>query len=190
MLARLAGPTVDVLAPRRRFSNRRHKMTFDAPDYARSALIAEYRAVEDSIEIVRLKQSGDHTVVAARFANGSGRQVRAMLGMREVDGRWHGTGGFSGGDIPADEVNVSWSSGGWSHGRRIVRGFWVGHPSAVCLRLTDPAGHVHVDNIERGVAILMWDGDFDLTHARMELTDTQGEQIKTGPVWPAPSLID
>lgn len=113
-----------------------------------------------------------------------------MLGLREVDGRWHGTGGFGSADTSADEATVSWSTGGWSHGARIVRGFWVGHANAVALRLTDPAGRVHEDGIERGVAILMWDGDFDQAHARVELTDAQGDVIKTGPVWPAPSLTD
>ena len=191
MWRRSAGPTVKVLVPQASPLDRGYEMTTDALDYARSTLIAEYQAVENSIEIVKLRQRGDHTVVAARFTNGAGRQARAMLGMREFDGRWHGTGGFGGGDNSADEANVSWSSGGWSHGPRIVRGFWVEHASAVALRLTDTAaGRVHEDNIERGVAILMWDGDFDQAHARVELTDTQGDVVKTGPVWPAPSLID
>ncbi len=148
------------------------------------------QAVEDSIEIVRLKQSGDHTVVAALFTNGAGRQARAMLGMREIDGRWCGTGGFGDLSTSAPEANVSWSSGGWSHGSRMVRGFWVRHPSALVLRLTDPAGGVHEDNIERGVALVMWDGDFDQVHARVELIDAQGDVIKSGAVSPAPSLTD
>lgn len=164
-------------------------MTAGAADYARSMLVAENQAVEDSIEIVRLKKSGDHTVIAAVFANRSGRQVRAMLGMREVDGRWRGTGGFSGSGS-AGEARVSWSSGGWSHGSRIVRGFWVGHPSAVALRLTDSAGEVRQDDIDAAVAILMWDGTFGLTDARVELVNAQGDVIKAGPVWPAPSLVD
>lgn len=162
-------------------------MTTDAHHYARSTLMAEYRAVEDSIEVVRLKQSGDHTVVAARFTNGSGRRARAMMGMREMDGRWRGTGGW-GGLGTAAHVNVLWSSGGWSHGSGIVRGFWIEHPSAASLRLTDSSGGVHEDTIEGGVAILMWEGNPEGRQARVELIDAQGDLIKAGPVWPAPSL--
>lgn len=47
---------------------------------------------------------------------------------------------------------------------------------------------VHEDNIEHGVAILMWDGDCDLAGARVELVDAQGDVIKVGPVWPPPPL--
>ena len=163
-------------------------MTSNASDYARSTLIEEYRAVPDSIEVVRLKQEGDHTVAAAHFSNGSGRRARAMLGMQEVDGRWRGTGGFGGVGSSSYEGNVAWSSGGWSHGHWIVRGFWVRHASAVALRLTDSAGRVHEDNIERGVAILMWDGQPEGKQATVDLIDAQGDVIQAGPVWPAPSL--
>ena len=165
-------------------------MTMDAPGYARSILMAEYQAVEKSIEIVRLKQSGDHTVVAARFTNGSGRRARVMLGMREVDGKWRGTGGFGGLGNSANWGNVSWSSGGWSHGPKIVRGFWIEHASAASVRLTDSASRVREDKIEGGAAILMWHGHSEGKSARVELIDAQGDVIKAGPVWPAPSLTD
>lgn len=165
-------------------------MPADARDYAMSTLIAEYQAVEHSIEVLRLKRDGDDAVVDARFENRSGRRVRAMVGLLEVDGAWRDTGGFAGSDSPIGEADASWSTGGWSSSGRSVRGFWVAHPSAVSLRLTDPAGRVHEDNIEGGVALLMWDGDFDATRARVELLDTEGRVVKAGPVWPAPSLID
>lgn len=166
-------------------------MTADAGDYARSTLVAEYQAVEHSIEVARLKREGDDAVVGARFQNRSGRHVRAMVGLHEVDGAWRDTGGFAGSDSPVGGADAAWSTGGWSSsGRRSVRGFWVAHPSAVSLRLTDPAGRVHEDSIEGGVALLISDGDFDATRSRVELLDTEGNVVKAGPVWPAPSLID
>ena len=152
-------------------------------------LVSEWHAVEASVDIVRVARDGDDAVIAARFDNSAGRARRVMFGLREADGEWHRTGGF-GGPAPAPgDTEVCWDPGRWSSNRRPIRGFWVAHPGAVALRLTEPAGRSIEGTVENGVAVLIGDGDFPERWAQVELLDADGTILTTGPVWPAPALV-
>lgn len=154
--------------------------------------MAEYQAVEESINIVRVKRAGHDAVLAARFDNQLGRSVRAIVGLLlESNGRWQETGGFALGAPSSHKVEQAWRSGGWTHPSSCtVRGFWVGHPEAVSLKLTDGSGNAHEDDIEHGVSMLMWNGNFALEEARVTLLDATGGVVAEGPISPAPALAN
>ena len=67
---------------------------------------------------------------------------------------------------------------------RGVSGGWVNDPTATSIRVTDPNGRIEEDTIEAGVAILIWNGDFDVWHATAELLDENGRVLRTGPMRP------
>lgn len=104
-----------------------------------------------------------------------------MIGLRRSEGSgWRAGGGWSSGhrEVHADDI---WSaSGGWGSGgqplrpppgqhetptstRRVrgVTGGWINEPHARKIRVTDPNGRALEDTIEAGVAILIWEDDFD-----------------------------
>lgn len=178
-------------------------MGADARETAIYALVEDSDAIPDTIQVVREKRQGDEAVVAATFRRSSGRLVRGFAGVRRHDDfGWHPGGGWSSGsrDVPADGIWAS--SGGWgSTGHtghpgadedaplteapaRGVSGGWVIDPTARSLRVTDPKGRIEQDTIEAGVAILIWEGDFDVWHATAELLDEDGRTIRTGPMRP------
>ena len=165
-------------------------MTDDVLPSAVAALVADHRADEHSIDVARVVRDGDDAVVAVHFDDASGRRRRAMLGFLDAGGRWLGTGGF-GGPAPSPVDEAEWHSGGWtrSGGRREVRGFWVSDPAAATLKLTDLSGREHQGTIEHGVAVLLWDGDFNVADARVELLGADDDVLRAGPVWPAPRLV-
>ena len=157
--------------------------------FAMAALVADQRADQRSIDVVRVVRDGDDVVVAVRFDDASGRR-QAMLGFLDAGGRCRGTGGF-GGPVPSPQDEAAWHSGGWSHsgGRRGVCGFWVADPAATALRLTDMSRQEHQAVIEDGVAVVLWDGDFNVASARVELLGADGDVLSAGPVSPAPRLV-
>jgi hypothetical protein len=162
-------------------------MTDELLRCAEAALVADHRAKERSVDVVRVVRDGDDVVVAVRFEDASGRRRQAMLGFLETSSGWRGTGGFAR-PAPSTDEDAAWYSGGWtrSGGQREACGFWVADPAAATLRLTDPVGRQHRATIERGTAVLLWDGDFNVTRARVELLGADGEVLRTGPVSPAP----
>jgi hypothetical protein len=161
-------------------------MATNAREAAILDLIHDSEAIPDTIQIIREKHQGDDAVVAATFLRSSGRLVRGMLGLRRFDtSGWRAAGGgWSSGarDVPADAI---WSSsGGWGSATppRGVTGGWVNEPTARRIRVTDPNGRTEEDTIEAGVAILIWEGDFDVPRATAELLDERGQVIRTGPM--------
>lgn len=159
-------------------------MADDVREAAILNLIHDSEAIPNTIEIVRVRHHGEDAVVAATFQRASGRLVRGMLGLRRSDASgWRAAGGgWSSGprDVPADAI---WSSsGGWcpATASRGVAGGWVNHPTASGIRVIDPNGRTEEDTIEAGVAILIWEGDFDASRATAELLDENGEVIRTG----------
>jgi hypothetical protein len=54
-------------------------------------------------------------------------------------------------DAPPTEVPAGAGSGGWAN-----------EPVARSIRVTNPSGCIEEDTIEAGVAILIWEGDFDV----------------------------
>lgn len=150
------------------------------PECAISTLVAEYDAVEQSIEVVCEKRFDDDVVVAAHFQDQAGRQRRAMVGLRWQGGVWHAIGGFSGSRVPTVSAYTAWSSGGWSSSRidnTEVRGFWVREPSARAVRATDIRGRTREDEIRSSVAILMSASDFDIQGATVALVGRDGNVI-------------
>lgn len=160
-------------------------MATDAREAAILDLVHNSEAIRDTIQIVREKHQGDDAVVAATFHRSSGRLVRGLLGLRRFDTHgWSAGGGWSSGprDVPADAI---WSSsGGWGSATppRGVTGGWVNEPTARRIRVTDLNGRTEEDTIEAGVAILIWEGDFDVSHATAELVDEHEQVIRTGPM--------
>jgi hypothetical protein len=160
-----------------------------ASDVRRLALAAlsEMDAVPGSIEVVREKQVDDHLVVAARFRDGSERDRRGCVGLRRTEGGgWHRAGGgWSSNARDAVAEGIWLNSGGWGpadpSGEFAVLGGWVSEPSAISIRVTDPNGRVEEDRIEAGVALLMWHGNFNHTHATAELLDSSGQVLLRGP---------
>jgi hypothetical protein len=175
----------------------------DARETAIYALVEDSDAIPDTIQVVREKRQGDEVVVAATFRRSSGRLVRGFVGIfTRDDFGWHAGGGWSSGPrhVPAEAIWASsggWGSTGHTHHpdvaeeappteepARGVSGGWVNDPSAASIRVTDPNGRIEEDTIESAVAILIWEGDFDVWHATAELLDEHGRVIRTGPMRP------
>lgn len=164
-------------------------MASDVREAAILTLSRDTGASPDTIEIVREKHQGDVAVVAATFRRASGRLVHGFVGLRRVDGSgWRaGDGGWSSGprDVPSD---VIWeSSGGWGSVTppRGVAGGWVNGAGARRVKVTDPNGRIEEDTVESGVAIIIWEGDFDVSRATAELLGEDGRVVRTGPMRPA-----
>jgi hypothetical protein len=111
-----------------------------------------------------------------------------MIGLRRSDDwGWRAAGGgWSSGprDVPTDAI---WSSSGfWASSTppRGVIGGWVNEPAATRIKVTDPSGRTEEDAIEAGVAILTWEGNFDVSRATAELLDEDGRLIRSGPMRP------
>ena len=151
-------------------------------------LVQDSGAIRDSITVVREKRQGDEAVMAVTFRNSSGRLVRGMTGLHRFDEwGWRAAGGgWSSGprDVPTHAI---WSSsGGWGSSTppRGVIGGWVNEPAATRIKITDPSGRTEEDAIEAGVAILIWEGNFDVSRATAELLDEDGRVIRSGPMRP------
>ena len=152
-------------------------------------LVQDSGAIRDSITVVREKCKGDEAVVAATFRNSSGRLVRGMIGLRRFDDRgWRAAGGgWSSGPRDVPTAAIWSSSGGWGSSTppKGVIGGWVNEPAARRIKVTDPNGRTEEDVIEAGVAVLIWEGDFDVSRATAELLDEDGRVIRSGPMRPS-----
>src|SRR4051812_48103795 len=151
-------------------------MTAEVREMAIHTLVQDSAAVRHTIEVVREKRHGDSAVVAATFRRSSGRLVHGFVGLRRLDGGWTPGGGWSSGprEVAADAIWAS--SGGWGSvtPEQGVWGGWVNEPEAGVIRVTDPHGRVEEDTIEASVAILAWDGRFDMSRATADLLDQDG----------------
>lgn len=126
----------------------------------------------------------EHAVLAVQFEGRSGSQRRGMFGARHrEDGMWSLTGSFMSSPRVARADDV-WEWGGWSGGGSgmAVAGGWVADLAGASIRVTDPAGRIQEDDVERGVAILMWKGEFSLRYAHAELLDANGHVLRTAPM--------
>jgi hypothetical protein len=163
-------------------------MAIDAREAALHAFAEDSDAIRDTIEIVREKRQSDGAVVAAIFRRSSGRLVHGFVGLRRFDEHgWRPAGGgwsSSPREVPPDAI---WrSSGGWGSvsPQRGVSGGWVNEPEARVIRVTDPHGRVEEDTIEASVAILIWEGRFDVSRASAELFGEDGRMMRSGPMRP------
>ena len=161
-------------------------MTSDLRQAAIFALTRDSDAISETIEVIHEKRYGERAVVAAAFRNSSGRLVRCFVGLARDDVTgWRAAGGGWGSgphQVPHDAI---WSSsGGWSSGGQSVYGGWVNESSARRIRVSDGNGRTEDGVVEAGVAILMWDGDFEISSATAELLDDGGHVIRSGPLRP------
>jgi len=154
-------------------------------DVVRAIDTADYRPVENSVEIVREKRTGDHYVGAVAFEDDTGVQRRGLYGLqRHRDGVWRPNGHCMGSARPINERDVWMTWGGWGGDSRemSVVGGWVADPSASVARaIDDTTGRILDDHVENGVALFVFDGYFG-RYARMDLLDQNGEPIRTGPL--------
>lgn len=72
--------------------------------------------------------------------------------------------------------------GGWSGDPRewSVAGGWAADTAAVSARLVDVHGRTLRDEIENGVFLFMWKGNFDLSGAWLDLLDADGRVTRSG----------
>ncbi len=157
-------------------------MAAEHPSIVRSLLESQRDADEGSVEVARVQRDGDEQIVVAASFRRSGQARRTMFGMRQVGDGWRlGGGGF---EVPSSNITSarSWQSGsfGLPSGRR-VEGFWVDHPAAVMVRITDRSGRSLEDTIEEGAALLLWDdGSFADREVKVELIDGTGAVLESG----------
>jgi hypothetical protein len=158
----------------------------DPRDMARAIVIADYGALENSIEIVRERRAGNQAAIAVAFEDKNGVRRRGVIGLRsQPDGRWRPSGSFMGSAHRTGERDVWMTWGGWggdSHDRAVLGG-WVADSATVIARaIDDLSGRTLEDAVENGVAVFLYDGDFGLHRARLELIDREGKLLRKGPL--------
>jgi hypothetical protein len=146
--------------------------------------------VPNSLEVVREKHLGDDVVAAVTFQRCSKADLRrSCLGLAwtERDG-WHTAGGAWASSVVEGRPRGIWLNwGGWgpaSGDGLHVKSGWLADPRAVALLVTDPLGRQVEDQVENGVAILTWRGDFSVEHSTAELRDAAGEVLTREPLEP------
>jgi hypothetical protein len=77
--------------------------------------------------------------------------------------------------------DLGWLGPGDAQERAVASG-WVADPGAVSARLVDITGRTLTDDIENGVFLFMWKGDFDFRSARLDLLDTDQHVTRSGPM--------
>lgn len=154
-------------------------------DVVRSIVTADYRPVENSVEIVRERRTEDHYVAAVAFEDDTGVQRRGLFGLQvHHGGVWRLNGHCMGSARPTSERDVWMTWGGWGGDSRemTVVGGWVADPSvSVARAIDDTTGRILDDHVENGVALFVFDGHFG-RYARMELLDPNGDPTRTCPL--------
>jgi hypothetical protein len=156
-------------------------------DLVRNVVVAEYRPVADSVQVVRTKQAGKDAAFAVAFDDRDGVQRRGLVGLCRHHGKtWQRSGGFMGSARVTGPRDVWMTWGGWGPAgksrERAAAGGWVADPTAMSARLIDTTGRVLDDEIENGVFLFMWKGNLDLRGARLDLIDASGHVVRSGPM--------
>lgn len=161
-----------------------------AIDAAREWAVDRDDLVPESFEVVREKLIGHDVVIAMTFRRRSKDDVRRTchgLAWSERDG-WRTAGGGWASSVverPPRGIWLTW--GGWGPGSGDglhVKSGWLADPRAVTLIATDALGRTIHDQIENGVAILTWQGDFAVENATAELHDADGAVLTREPLEP------
>ena len=160
-------------------------MTSEADIDVAPALSTDYDAVVETIEVVRLHHQDTFTVVAAVFADTSGRRCRAMTVLTPTSGIWVGTG--------AGSCWVGSASDAWWYPAAMqpvgaadsVIGIWVDVPGVVVARITDADSSSREDTMVRGVALLEFN-ELPGESARLDLYDAAGGLLLAGQLWHPP----
>ena len=153
-------------------------------DLVRAVVAEDHRPVA-GVHIVKERHDGKDAAYAVAFEDRDGALRRGMVGLCRHDaGVWRPSGAFMGSARVTGDRDVWMTWGGWgpAQGReRAVFGGWVADAAAVSARVTDVSGRTLQDEIESGVVLFLYKGDFGLSDARMELLDAHGVVIRSGP---------
>jgi len=156
-----------------------------APHDLVRAVVAEDHRPAAGVHIVKERHDGKDAAYAVAFEDRDGALRRGMVGLCRHDaGVWRPSGAFMGGARVTGDRDVWMTWGGWgpAHGReRGVFGGWVADAAAVSARVTDMSGRTLQDEVESGVVLFLYEGDFGFSDARMELLDAHGVVIRSGP---------
>ncbi len=175
-------------------------MSDDVRTETSSYLRARWGIARDTVEVVREKQLGDVAVVGVIHERSPGRRVHELVGFHRRDGTlWRQSGGWSSGarEVAPDTLRPYW--GGWSAGgsrppaqppeargsearTRGVWGGWIADHDVVSVRLIDRDGRVVHDDVEAGVAILIWTHPFTTRDARAEFLDCDARVLHSEPM--------
>jgi hypothetical protein len=155
-----------------------------------SAIDMHFRDVDDLVvgseEVVREQHFGDDVVVAVTYRRRKKDDVRRScfgIAWSERWG-WQTAGGAWSSSIVERPPRGIWLDyGGWGPGPDVLAG-WLADPAAASLHVTDGLGRTIDDDVENGVAILHWDGDFSSENATVELRDAAGRVLTREPLRP------
>jgi hypothetical protein len=153
-------------------------------DLVRAVVAEDHRPVA-GVHIVKERHDGKDAAYAVAFEDRDGALRRGMVGLCRHDaGVWRPSGAFMGSARVTGDRDVWMTWGGWgpAQGReRAVFGGWVADAAAVSARVTDMSGRTLQDEVESGVVLFLYKGDFGFSDARMELLDAHGVVIRSGP---------
>ena len=165
------------------------KAETDPRQLVHAMVVADHSPLEDSIQVVREKRAGKDAAFAVAFEDRERAPRRGVLRLRQHHDTWQPSGRFMGSArVPGpSDVWITWGGSGPGGGRgRELCGGWVADPTAVTARLIDPAGRILEDDIENGVALFFWKGDFNPRYARVELLNADARIVRSGPLYRDP----
>jgi hypothetical protein len=148
------------------------------------AVVAEDHQPVAGVHIVKERHGGKDAAYAVAFEDRDGALRRGVVGLCRHDGVWRPSGSFMGSARVTGDRDVWMTWGGWGPGQGRERagfGGWVADAAAVSARVTDMSGRTLQDDVESGVVLFLYKGDFGLSDARMELLDAHGVVIRSGP---------
>ena len=130
-----------------------------AREAAVDTLVRDSDAVRDSVEIARLRRSGDRVTVLARWTEArTGRSRRGAVDVDQTDGAWRAAGGWS--------SNANHDSD---------------NPAAATVRFRHTDGsRVEADILENGATILFYEPVADRTSI-FEILDKDGTVLHVVP---------
>jgi len=149
-----------------------------AREAAVDTLVRDSDAVRDSVEIARLRRSGDRVTVLARWTEArTGRSRRGAVDVDQTDGAWRAAGGWSS-NADHDSDNPVWDA--WGVGGQSMSG-WVSDPAAATVRFRHTDGsRVEADILENGATILFYEPVADRTSI-FEILDKDGTVLHVVP---------
>jgi hypothetical protein len=154
-------------------------------DLVRAIATEDHRPVA-GVHIVKERRDGKDAAYAVAFEDRYGALRRGIIGLCRHDaGIWRPSGACMGSArVTGDgDLWMTWGGLGPAQAREhAVFGGWVADTAAVSARVTDMSGRTLDDEVESGVVLFLYQGDFGLSDARMELLDATGVVIRSGAV--------
>jgi hypothetical protein len=155
-----------------------------APEDVVRTMVAEDHRPAGAIHIVKERHAGEDAAYAVAFEDRDGVQRRGIVGLRRLEGGvWSPSGSFMSSVRVSGHRDIWMTWGGWGSGdasKRAGFGGWVADAAAVSARVTDVTGRMMEDEVENGVVVFLYSGDFRLPDARVDLLDADGAVIRSG----------